>query len=297
MAPQDEQAVYWAEHLDDEKQQKLNSLREQLSSNNSLLQGEDSDYDLMRFLKARGWNVQKASQQYLNMVQWRKEQDVDAMLGDNGFSYPELSEVKACYPHFYHKMDKFGRPVYVERLGMLNPSKLLKITSMKRFVTYHIWCWERLKKDKFTACTKLQGRPIFTTCVILDLKDVGLSHFTLQVQRFIRTITKIDSMYYPEHLGQMFIINTPTIFKTMWNVIQPWLDPPTRSKIRVLGKDYLDELQQVIALEDIPDFLGGLSPHPDICVDIGPWMKSRQIDSNSLKDQPSQERDEDSDKL
>lgn len=41
--------------------------------------------------------------------------------------------------------------------------------------------------------------------------------------------------YYPEHLGQMFIINTPFIFKTIWAMVNPMLEERTRKKIQVLG--------------------------------------------------------------
>eukprot|EP01023_Acetabularia_acetabulum_P043578 TRINITY_DN4355_c0_g1_i1.p1 TRINITY_DN4355_c0_g1~~TRINITY_DN4355_c0_g1_i1.p1 ORF type:complete len:313 (-),score=26.03 TRINITY_DN4355_c0_g1_i1:196-1134(-) len=294
MAPQDVQQVYWPLYLRDEQLKQVTEMKELLTSKSKLMAGENSDYDLMRFLKARGWDVQKASEQYIAMIEWREGQNVD-QLRSQGYSYPELPQVKQFYPHFYHKIDRFGRPLYIERLGMLQTSQLLKVTTMDRFITYHIWCWERLKRDKFTICSELAGKPIFTSCIILDLKGVGLKHFTPTVQRFIRKITKIDSSYYPEHLGQMFIINTPAVFKTMWRVVEPWLDPATRQKIRVLGKNYLEDLQEIISIDDIPDFLGGKSAHPDPCVDIGPWI-AYNLDQNHSNSNTENHMIEDNDR-
>ena len=44
--------------------------------------------------------------------------------------------------------------------------------------------------------------------------------------------------YFPEHLGQMFIINTPMIFKAIWAVVYQMLEERTRKKIVVLGASY-----------------------------------------------------------
>jgi hypothetical protein len=56
----------------------------------------------------------------------------------------------------------------------------------------------------------------------------------------------------------MFIINAPWIFKPLWAMIKPWLDPNTVNKIRVFGyNDYQEELKKVIDEDQIPKEYGG----------------------------------------
>lgn len=59
------------------------------------------------------------------MATWRTEHEVDKLL--DGFEFHELPLVRKHYPHFYHKTDKYGRPVYIELLGQCDIDQLLKV--------------------------------------------------------------------------------------------------------------------------------------------------------------------------
>jgi hypothetical protein len=59
------------------------------------------------------------------MATWRTEHEVDQLLG--GFEFHELPLVRKHYPHFYHKTDRWGRPVYIELLGQCDIDQLLKV--------------------------------------------------------------------------------------------------------------------------------------------------------------------------
>lgn len=39
--------------------------------------------------------------------------------------------------------------------------------------------------------------------------------------------------YFPEHLGCMFIINAPLMFRAVWSFVKPFLDERTLAKIQV----------------------------------------------------------------
>jgi hypothetical protein len=62
---------------------------------------------------------------------------------------------------------------------------------------------------------------------------VGLSHLSGEVKRLISTLTKYDQDNYPEMLGRICIINAPMVFKAIWALIKPLLNPRTLSKIQV----------------------------------------------------------------
>jgi hypothetical protein len=60
-----------------------------------------------------------------------------------------------------------------------------------------------------------------------------MSHLTGEVKRLMSTLTKYDQDNYPEMLGRICIINAPFVFKAVWQLVKPLLNPRTLSKIQV----------------------------------------------------------------
>jgi len=269
--------------LTQSQQDALNKFRDVLTEQ-GLLRKRDDDHSLLRFLRARGFDVAKAKAMFEAMLEWRKEIGADNI--KETFDFPEQKATKDLYPHFHHKTDKMGRPVYIERLGQLQVEELLKITTMDRMLMYHVKEWEFLIDWKFPACSKKYGTYISQSMTILDLKGVTMKHMSKQVRHFIQKITKVDQDYYPEYLGRMFIVNAPTAFKAFWAAIKPWLDKRTQKKIEVHGSNFSSKLLELVDSENLPQFLGGSCCCLGGCEnsDAGPW--------NELTYQPHQLHDE-----
>ncbi|XP_057794122.1 phosphatidylinositol/phosphatidylcholine transfer protein SFH3-like isoform X6 [Salvia miltiorrhiza] len=275
-----------------------------------------------RFLKARKFNINKAKIMWANMLEWRKNFGADTIMEKNGnlhlaerqnyvlfarlgmdsgtgwlrvfstcyqdFNFKELNEVQQYYPHGYHGVDKDGRPVYIERLGMIDVDMLLQVTNVDRFVKYQVQEFEKSLAIRFPACSVAANKHIDTSTTILDVQGLNLMSLTGPVVEFIKVVQKVDNDNYPETLSRMFIINAGPGFRMIWNVVKPILDPETTSKIQVLGSNYQRKLLEVIDGSELPEFFGGCCTCAieGGCLrsDKGPWK-----DQNLLKMTPTAE--------
>ncbi|KEY65368.1 hypothetical protein S7711_04266 [Stachybotrys chartarum IBT 7711] len=225
---------------------------------------------LLRFLRARKFDVNLAKKMFTETETWRKDSKLDELLPV--WDYPEKPKVAKYYQQFYHKTDKSGRPVYIELLGGIDLNELYKITTPERMLTNLAVEYERMADPFLPACSRKSGHLIETGCTIMDLKGVTLTKIP-QVYSYVRQASTISQNYYPERLGRLYLINAPWGFSTVWSVVRGWLDPVTVNKIHILGSGYQTELLKQVPAENLPKMFGGECECPNGCQhsDAGPW--------------------------
>nr|XP_017248915.1 PREDICTED: phosphatidylinositol/phosphatidylcholine transfer protein SFH13-like isoform X3 [Daucus carota subsp. sativus] len=240
---------------DPNEESAVHELRQKLVDKDLLPARHDEYHTLLRFLKARDFDFEKTIQMWEEMLKWRQEYGTDTILED--YEFEELEEVLQYYPQGYHGVDREGRPVYIERLGKAHPSRLMRITTLDRYLRYHVQEFERAIHEKFPACSIAAKRQICSTTTILDVQGLGVKNLTPTAANLVSAMARIDNNYYPETLHRMFVVNAGGAFK---KVLEP----------KCLGKllEYVDSSQ-------LPDFLGGscTCPAEGGCLrsNSGPW--------------------------
>ncbi|KAJ5513957.1 Cellular retinaldehyde binding/alpha-tocopherol transport [Penicillium fimorum] len=228
---------------------------------------------LLRFLRARKFDVEAAKTMFIDSETWRKEFGTDDLARD--FEYPEKEKVSEFYPQYYHKTDKDGRPVYIEKLGKIDLNQMYKITTAERMLQNLVSEYEKLSDPRLPACSRKAGKLLETCCSIMDLKGVGITSLP-SVYGYVKQASNISQNYYPERLGKLYLINAPWGFSGAFNAIKKFLDPVTVSKIHVLASGYQSELLSQVPAENLPVEFGGSCKCEGGCElsDMGPWKEA-----------------------
>ncbi|PWW78417.1 hypothetical protein C7212DRAFT_293415 [Tuber magnatum] len=233
---------------------------------------------MLRFLRARKFDVNLAKAMFVECENWRREFKVDEII--QGFVYTEKPDVFKYYPQYYHKTDKDGRPVYIEQLGKIDLNAMYKITTADRMLKNLVLEYERLADPRLPACSRKAGKLLETCCTVMDLRGVGITSIS-SVYNYVKSASAISQNYYPERLGRLYLINAPWGFSGAFKVIKAFLDPITVDKIHILGSGYQPELLKQIPSENLPAQFGGTCGCSGGCElsDAGPWQEKQYLNS------------------
>ena len=232
------------------------------------------DLFLLRFLRARKFDLVKTMEMFKNFLKWRIDMKVEEIF--QSYEMENLIEIKKVYPHGYHQTDKIGRPIYIELYDKTDVNALFKLTTEEKMIKYYIKSYERQVRYIFPACSKVVQRPVEQSCTILDANGLGLFSLVGPIKGFLKLASNIAQDYYPEMLGKMTIVNVGFFFKAIWSLVKGFIDPKTQAKINLLKSDYKDELLKLVDEDKLPSFFGGKCTCDNFvygCLgsDIGPW--------------------------
>ncbi|KAH0832221.1 CRAL-TRIO domain-containing protein [Lanmaoa asiatica] len=217
------------------------------------------DVTLMRFLRARRFDLNKAEKQFARAEAWRRQHDVDELF--KTFDTAELESSRRFYPSWTGRRDKQGLPVYVYRLASLDNSlrhELDAVPSERRHERI-VALYECMTRFVLPLCDHLPhepSTPISSVTTIIDLADVSLTAMW-SLRSHLQQASTMATANYPETLNTIAVVNSPSYFPTIWNWIKGWFDEGTRQKIHILGKDPVDTLRELIDDDDLPESYGG----------------------------------------
>jgi hypothetical protein len=208
-----------------------------------------------RFLRAGKGDPVEGQRRYEATLQWRRELGMDTILQQPNFNF-EL--IKQHYPHFFHFKGRHGEPVFYElppktNLKALRNGGVTVPMLLRHYAMVTEFGWQYLEQNDFS-------RSIY----IIDLDGIKLTDFVGECVDFVRKASEFTGAHYPERAGSVIIINVPSWFKLIWNVVKAWIDEVTLKKICILrGQDEIREaLSERIPLEFIPSEYGGTCQVP-----------------------------------
>jgi len=169
-----------------------------------------NEFSLIRYLRAFK-DVDAAFKAILKTNKWREEYGVKSLP-----TTPAILN-NANKARVLKHRDCSGRPVIYIPAKNHNASAR-DIDEITKFI---VNCLEE-------ACERCFEEVIDNLCIVFDLAEFSTSCMDYQL---IKNLIWLLSKHYPERLGVCLIINSPTIFSTVWPVIRGWLDENTSGKV------------------------------------------------------------------
>lgn len=213
------------------------------------------DQHVLRFLRARDFNLDKARELLCQSLTWRKQHQVDFLL--DTWQRPQL--LQDYYTGGWHHHDRDGRPLYILRLGQMDTKGLVRALGEEVLLRQVL----SINEEGLRRCeenTRVFGRPISCWTCLVDLEGLNMRHLWRPGIKALLRIIEVVEANYPETLGRLLILRAPRVFPVLWTLVSPLIDENTRKKFLVYaGNDYQGPggLVDYIDREVIPDFLGG----------------------------------------
>ncbi|XP_016108990.1 SEC14-like protein 2 isoform X3 [Sinocyclocheilus grahami] len=185
-----------------------------------------TDHYLLRWLRARSFNVLKSEAMIRKQLEFRKHMKVDTIVDD--WKPPEVIERYVAGGLCGY--DREGSPVWYDIIGPLDPKGLLLSAS---------------KQD----------------CLRTKVRDAELLRQECEKQS--KKILTMFEENYPESLKKVLLIKAPKLFPIAYNLVKHFLREETRQKIAVLGSNWKEVLRNYVDADQLPAVYGGSMTDPD----------------------------------
>lgn len=224
----------------------------------SMVKSDHPDALLLRFLRARKWDVQRALVMLISTMRWRSkdihvDDDImrsgeggalaDSKSGSDSFAKKEGEDFLAQLrkgKSFLHGLDKEGRPLCFVRVRLHRPGEQSE-RAMERYTVFII-----------ESARLVLRPPVETATILFDMSSFTLSNMDYAPLKFM---IKIFEANYPESLGAVLVHKSPWVFQGIWTMIKGWLDPVVAAKVHFTKS--VEDLEQFIPRSQIVKELGG----------------------------------------
>ncbi|KAL1789652.1 SEC14 4 [Sigmodon hispidus] len=242
--------------LSPQQQEALARFRETLKDVLSTLPKAD-DYFLLRWLRARNFDLKKSEDMFRKHVEFRKQQDLDHILTWEPPEVIQLYDSGGLCGYDYE-----GCPVWFDIIGTMDPKGLLMSVSKQDLIRKRIKVCELLQHECELQSQKL-GRKIERMVMVFDVEGLGLRHLWKPAVEVYQQFFAILEANYPETVKNLVVIRAPKLFPVAFNLVKSFIGEATQKKIVILGDNWKQELLKFMSPDQLPMEFGGTMTDPD----------------------------------
>lgn len=229
----------------------LNQFRDRLSD---LLKPNHTDAILLRWLRAKNFNVAEAEENFRGDHSTRKFYRFNTIL--DWYEKPEVFKLYEATTFIGFAKDGSGvRYVAMDfdYYGFLHSASFWDI---EYYLCYVMDIDLKTLKEENSRTGRNNDQIMF----ILDMKMVFLIHqFTYrEVIESALDFLRLFQNHYPEIWKYVFFVNVPPLFSKIYNILKPALREILIKKLKIVTKENTKELLRTYIDDDVlPAFLGG----------------------------------------
>uniref|UniRef100_A0A7S3M0V5 CRAL-TRIO domain-containing protein n=1 Tax=Spumella elongata TaxID=89044 RepID=A0A7S3M0V5_9STRA len=235
--------------------------QEALEAMRTAFDGEDgfgmpmNDLTYGRYLRARNFNVVKATKMLRETLVWRKEFDFPKLYAEDKPIIANENSTGKMYVRGYDKEGSaliYMKPVHENTKDHVGNIKHLVYT-MERAI----------------ACMDAKGQGCSKLSLVIDYDGYNTSHMP-PFKTSTETLNILQN-HYPERLKCAYTLRAPFVFYAFFRMVSPFIDPVTKKKICMIknaevGKDAC-QLNQEVDREVLETCVGGLDERPFVSAD------------------------------
>lgn len=203
-----------------------------------MVKGEHPDAVMLRLLRARKWKVDRAIAVLGSTASWRVENRAEEIICGGEL---ELTKTRGGMNILRNGISYIcgatstGEPVYLIEVGRHFSASQTQ-DELKRAV---ILLQETLQM--------MMPPPTERKIVIFNMNEFGIRNMDWWCVFFM---VKTMECFYVETLARVYVHGAPWIFKPIWSILKPLLDPVVRDKIRLTSDP--KELEEHVPLDHLP---------------------------------------------
>lgn len=220
-----------------------------------------SDPSILRYLRARNWNVKKATKMLKATLKWRSEYKPEEIQWDEVAHEAETGKV---YCANYN--DRHGRTVIVMRPCRQNSK------TVKGQIRYLVYCME----NAILNLPPDQESMIW----LIDFKDFDMSNISLKATK---ETAHVLQEHYPERLGLAILYNPPKFFEPFWMVAKPFLETKTANKVKFVYSDDVNSKRIIEDLFDMDQLESAFGGNNNVVFNITKYAEMMKEDNKQMR--------------
>jgi len=191
---------------------------------------QKSDIYLIRWLRARNFDVRAAEEMLISDLKWRKAQGMDNIQEE------DWTDMEEDFPWYYDGYDNEGKPILTANYDEWDIRKGVvagKLQRIMRWMAYALDTGVRRVRE-----LQAEGKNVTQWDFIINMNNFNLiQHGCIQCLPIYTTFVTNYENHFPGSADKILLLNTPQVFEIVLNIIRPVMSQQTRDALKVYNNN------------------------------------------------------------